>query len=181
MTTPAAGSLSSPAPISPSTRSTELSLGPERRDRPRAAVNICIQLRRHVTAVARGKSSPTVPVQHRGRNRGPPRDGGTMPANFLHGIEITEVTSGPLPVTVVKSASSNWSVPPLSGRQRRTPATATAPSIRRRWSPLRSGNLGPTLVSSSVDAARFGSLRSVHGYYDSVRDRAPSRSRAPVR
>lgn len=68
-----------------------------------------------------------------------------MPANFLHGVETTEVSSGPIPVTVVKSAviglvgtAPVWSV---SG----------APAVNT-----------PALVSSSIDAARFGPL--VKGY-----------------
>jgi len=68
-----------------------------------------------------------------------------MPANFLHGVETTEVTSGPIPVTVVKSAviglvgtAPIWSV-------------TGAPAVNT-----------PTLVSSSVDAAAYGPL--IKGY-----------------
>ncbi|HVA68705.1 MAG TPA: phage tail sheath subtilisin-like domain-containing protein [Candidatus Binataceae bacterium] len=71
-----------------------------------------------------------------------------MAANFLHGIETIEVSSGPVPVTVVKSAviglvgtAPSWAVAP--------PAIAPAPNA-------------PTLVSSASDAANFGPL--VSGY-----------------
>jgi uncharacterized protein len=71
-----------------------------------------------------------------------------MPASFLHGIEIIEVDSGPVPVTVVKSAviglvgtAPSWAVQ----------APAVAPAVNT-----------PTLVSSSLDAARFGAI--VLGY-----------------
>jgi uncharacterized protein len=71
-----------------------------------------------------------------------------MSASFLHGIEVIEVDSGPVPVTVVKSAvvglvgtAPTWAVQ----------APATAPAVN-----------APTLVSSAVDAANFGPL--VQGY-----------------
>ena len=71
-----------------------------------------------------------------------------MPASFLHGIEIIEVDSGPVPVKVVKSAviglvgtAPSWAV--------QTPAIAPAVNT-------------PTLVSSSLDAANFGPI--VLGY-----------------
>jgi phage tail sheath protein FI len=71
-----------------------------------------------------------------------------MPASFLHGIEVIEVDSGPVPVTVVKSAviglvgtAPSWAV--------ETPATAPAVNT-------------PTLVSSALDAANFGPI--VRGY-----------------
>src|ERR1700676_5213289 len=71
-----------------------------------------------------------------------------MPASFLHGIEVIEVSSGPVPVTVVKSAviglvgtAPSWAVQ----------APSTAPDVNV-----------PTLVSSALDAAKFGPL--VRGY-----------------
>jgi uncharacterized protein len=71
-----------------------------------------------------------------------------MPASFLHGIEVLEVGSGPIPVTVVKSAviglvgtAPSWAVQ----------SPATAPAINT-----------PTLVSSALDAAAFGPV--VRGY-----------------
>ncbi len=71
-----------------------------------------------------------------------------MPASFLHGIEVIESTTGPAPVTVVKS-----SVIGLVG---------TAPT----WavqSPTVAASLNvPTLVSSALDAAAFGP--AVQGY-----------------
>jgi uncharacterized protein len=68
-----------------------------------------------------------------------------MPASFLHGVEVIEVSSGPLPVTVVKSA-----VIGLVG---------TAPE----WAVTSPPALNaPVLVSSARDAAMFGPL--VRGY-----------------
>lgn len=68
-----------------------------------------------------------------------------MGASFLHGVEVTESTTGPQPVTVVKSA-----VIGLIG---------TAPS----WSITNPAPMQtPTLVSSAVDAAQFGPL--IQGY-----------------
>jgi Bacteriophage tail sheath protein len=74
--------------------------------------------------------------------------GEAMPASFLHGVEIIEVGSGPVPVTVVKSAviglvgtAPTWAVA----------APAAAPAVN-----------APTLVSSALDAANFGPL--VQGY-----------------
>ena len=71
-----------------------------------------------------------------------------MPANFLHGIEVIEVGSGPVPVTVVKSAviglvgtAPTWAV--------QTPSIA--PTVN-----------SPTLVSSALDGANFGPI--VRGY-----------------
>ena len=71
-----------------------------------------------------------------------------MPASFLHGIEVIEVDSGPVPVTVVKSAvigivgtAPTWAV--------ETPAVAPAVNV-------------PTLVSSALDAENLGPL--VRGY-----------------
>jgi phage tail sheath protein FI len=68
-----------------------------------------------------------------------------MPASFLHGVEVAEVTSGPLPVTVVKSAviglvgtAPIWDV-------------SNPPAVQT-----------PKLVSSAVDAAQFGPL--IKGY-----------------
>lgn len=67
-----------------------------------------------------------------------------MPTSFLHGIEVIEVDSGPVPVTVVKTAviglvgtAPTWAVQ----------APATAPAVN-----------APTLVSSALDAAKFGPL-----------------------
>jgi uncharacterized protein len=71
-----------------------------------------------------------------------------MPASFLHGIEVIEANSGPVPVTVVKSAvvglvgsAPSWAVQ----------APATPPAVNM-----------PTLVSSALDGAKFGPL--VKGY-----------------
>jgi len=71
-----------------------------------------------------------------------------MSVSFLHGIEVIEVDSGPVPVTVVKTAvigligsAPTWAVE----------APQTAPAINT-----------PTLVSSALDAANFGPL--VRGY-----------------
>lgn len=71
-----------------------------------------------------------------------------MPVSFLHGIEVIEVDSGPVPVTVVKTAviglvgtAPGWAVQ----------APATAPAVN-----------APTLVSSALDAANFGPI--VQGY-----------------
>lgn len=71
-----------------------------------------------------------------------------MPASFLHGIEVIEVNSGPVPVTVVKSAviglvgtAPSWAV--------ETPSVAATVNA-------------PTLVSSALDAASFGPV--VRGY-----------------
>jgi phage tail sheath protein FI len=68
-----------------------------------------------------------------------------MPANFLHGVETTEVESGPTPITVVKSAvigligaAPIWSI-------------ANPPAINV-----------PILVSSAIDAGQFGPL--IKGY-----------------
>jgi uncharacterized protein len=70
-----------------------------------------------------------------------------MPASFLHGVEVIEITTGTAPITVVKSSviglvgtAPLWAVAP-----------ASAPAI----------NL-PTLVNSASDAANFGPL--VQGY-----------------
>jgi phage tail sheath protein FI len=71
-----------------------------------------------------------------------------MPASFLHGIEVIEVPNGPVPVTVVKSA-----VIGLIG---------TAPE----WALGAQAGIplpnAPTLVSSAIDAAKFGPL--IRGY-----------------
>src|SRR5579863_8205983 len=71
-----------------------------------------------------------------------------MPASFLHGIEVIEVPNGPIPITVVKSAvigligtSPSWAVA----------SPTIAPAVNT-----------PTLVSSALDAAKFGPL--VRGY-----------------
>jgi Bacteriophage tail sheath protein len=71
-----------------------------------------------------------------------------MPASFLHGVEVIEVPSGPVPVSVVKSAviglvgaAPVWAVE----------APAVAPAVN-----------APTLVSSQIDAANFGPL--IQGY-----------------
>jgi len=67
-----------------------------------------------------------------------------MPASFLHGVEVIEVTTGPNPITVVKSAvigligtAPSWAVA----------APSAAPAAN-----------SPTLVSSALDAANFGPL-----------------------
>ncbi len=71
-----------------------------------------------------------------------------MPASFLHGIEVIEVSRGPVPVTVVKSAIIGLvGTAPLWAVQ----APATAPAVS-----------APTLVSSALDAANFGPV--VRGY-----------------
>ncbi|HUA36676.1 MAG TPA: phage tail sheath subtilisin-like domain-containing protein [Candidatus Binataceae bacterium] len=71
-----------------------------------------------------------------------------MPASFLHGVEVVEVPSGPVPITVVKSAviglvgtAPTWAVV--------APSTAPAPNSLN-------------LVSSALDAANLGPL--VQGY-----------------
>src|SRR5258705_4415472 len=71
-----------------------------------------------------------------------------MAASFLHGIEVIEVPNGPVPVTVVKSAviglvgtAPSWAVG--------SPSVAVAPNT-------------PTLVSSALDAANFGTI--IRGY-----------------
>src|ERR1700683_2443110 len=71
-----------------------------------------------------------------------------MPASFLHGIEVIEVDSGPVPVTVVKSAVIGLvGTAPLWAVQ--SPSVAAAVN-------------SPTLVSSASDAAMFGPI--VDGY-----------------
>ena len=71
-----------------------------------------------------------------------------MPASFLHGIEVLEVASGPVLVTVVKSAVIGLvGTAPLWAVQ----SPAAAPSVNT-----------PTLVSSALDAANFGPR--VRGY-----------------
>jgi uncharacterized protein len=71
-----------------------------------------------------------------------------MPASFLHGVEVIEVPNGPVPVTVVKSA--------VIGLVGTAPAWAVA-------SPVVAASLNtPTLVSSALDAAKFGPV--VRGY-----------------
>ncbi len=71
-----------------------------------------------------------------------------MPASFLHGVEVIETTTGPAPITVVKSSviglvgtAPTWNVQ----------APATAPGVNV-----------PTLVSSARDASNFGTM--VQGY-----------------
>jgi Bacteriophage tail sheath protein len=71
-----------------------------------------------------------------------------MPASFLHGIEVIEVANGPAPITVVKSS--------VIGLVGTAPAwavqlPAVAPAVNT-----------PTLVSSALDAAKFGP--AVQGY-----------------
>jgi len=71
-----------------------------------------------------------------------------MPASFLHGVEVVEVPNGSVPVTVVKSA--------VIGLVGTAPAWAVeSPSV------VAAINT-PTLVSSALDAAKFGPL--VRGY-----------------
>ncbi|HWA79625.1 MAG TPA: hypothetical protein VG848_04865, partial [Acetobacteraceae bacterium] len=69
-----------------------------------------------------------------------------MPANFLHGIEITEVSTGPVPVTVVNSA-----VIGLIG---------TAPQwlVAANAAVLPPSPNTPVLVGSSRAASQFGPL-----------------------
>ena len=71
-----------------------------------------------------------------------------MPASFLHGVEVIETTTGPAPITVVKSSviglvgtAPIWNV--------QTPATAPGVNV-------------PTLVSSARPASSFGTM--VQGY-----------------
>ena len=71
-----------------------------------------------------------------------------MSASFLHGVEVIESTTGPVPITVVKSAvvglvgtAPTWAVS----------APAVAPAVNT-----------PTLVSSATDAANLGP--TVQGY-----------------
>jgi len=71
-----------------------------------------------------------------------------MAASFLHGVEVIETTTGPVPITVVKSSviglvgtAPTWAVA----------SPAVAPALN-----------SPTLVSSVLDAANFGPL--VRGY-----------------
>ncbi|MGH7070387.1 MAG: hypothetical protein ACREFO_10275, partial [Acetobacteraceae bacterium] len=72
-----------------------------------------------------------------------------MPASFLHGIEITEIKTGPVPITVVNSA-----VIGLVGAAPQWANAATAPTPP-------SPNT-PTLVNSASSASQFGPL--VRGY-----------------
>lgn len=71
-----------------------------------------------------------------------------MPASFLHGIEVIEVGTGPVPITVVKSAVAGL--------------VGTAPVWAVEMPAAPPGLNAPTLVSSAVDAANFGPL--VRGY-----------------
>jgi len=67
-----------------------------------------------------------------------------MPANFLHGIEVIEVQTGPLPISVVKSAVIGLvGTAPVWAVQ----SPAAAPAVN-----------SPALVSSTRDAANFGPL-----------------------
>jgi phage tail sheath protein FI len=69
-----------------------------------------------------------------------------MPASFLHGVEVVEITTGPVPITVVKS-----SVIGLVGSAPLWAAGAAPAQVN-----------APTLVSSAQDAAAFGP--AVQGY-----------------
>jgi Bacteriophage tail sheath protein len=71
-----------------------------------------------------------------------------MPASFLHGVEVIELSTGPAPINVVKS-----SVIGLVG---------TAPTWAGEGSASPAGVNTPVLVSSVTDAAAFGPL--VQGY-----------------
>ncbi|MGH7839888.1 MAG: hypothetical protein ACREQC_19030, partial [Candidatus Binataceae bacterium] len=71
-----------------------------------------------------------------------------MAASFLHGVEVIETTTGPVPITVVKS-----SVIGLVG---------TAPTWAVQAPAVAASLNAPTLVSSALDAANFGPL--VQGY-----------------
>ena len=69
-------------------------------------------------------------------------------SSFLHGVEVIETTTGPAPITVVKSSviglvgtAPTWNVQP--------PAAAPGVNV-------------PTLVSSARDASNFGAM--VQGY-----------------
>ena len=65
-----------------------------------------------------------------------------MPASFLHGVEVIETTTGPAPITVVKSSVIGLvGTAPLWEVQ----APASAPLQMRQ-----------ALVSSARDAANFG-------------------------
>jgi uncharacterized protein len=71
-----------------------------------------------------------------------------MPASFLHGVEVIETTTGPAPITVVKSSVIGLvGTAPVWNVQ----APASAPDTNE-----------PTLVSSALDAANFGAM--VQGY-----------------
>lgn len=71
-----------------------------------------------------------------------------MPASFLHGIEVIDLGSGPVPVTVVKSAVIGLvGTAPLWALQ----SPAATPAVN-----------APALVSSALDAANFGPL--IRGY-----------------
>ncbi|MGH7049158.1 MAG: phage tail sheath family protein [Acetobacteraceae bacterium] len=72
-----------------------------------------------------------------------------MPANFLHGIEITEVRTGPVPITVVNSA-----VIGLVGTAPQWAAGSGSPT------PPSPNTL--TLVNSAMSASQFGPL--MRGY-----------------
>ncbi|MDA8051036.1 MAG: phage tail sheath subtilisin-like domain-containing protein [Rhodospirillales bacterium] len=72
-----------------------------------------------------------------------------MPANFLHGIEVTEVTTGPVPVTVVNSA--------VIGLVGSAPQWAAASGA-----PVPPNPDTPTLSGSTLADSQFGPL--VRGY-----------------
>ncbi|MGH9066786.1 MAG: phage tail sheath subtilisin-like domain-containing protein, partial [Acidimicrobiales bacterium] len=72
-----------------------------------------------------------------------------MPANFLHGIEITEVRTGPVPITVVNSA--------VIGLVGAAPQWAAGSG-----SPTPPSPNTPALVNSAMSASQFGPL--VRGY-----------------
>jgi phage tail sheath protein FI len=73
-----------------------------------------------------------------------------MPASFLHGVEVAEVTTGPVPVQVVKSA-----VIGLVGAAPQWAVAATNPLPAP-------GKQKLTLVSSARDVSQFGPL--IQGY-----------------
>jgi uncharacterized protein len=71
-----------------------------------------------------------------------------MPASFLHGVEVIETTTGPAPISVVKSSVIGLvGTAPVWDVQ----GAATAPETNV-----------PTLVSSALDAANFGPM--IQGY-----------------
>jgi len=71
-----------------------------------------------------------------------------MPASFLHGVEVIETTTGPAPISVVKSSVIGLvGTAPVWNVQ----APAAAPGVN-----------APTLVNSILDAANFGGM--VQGY-----------------
>src|SRR6185437_13505261 len=87
-------------------------------------------------------------IEYHGYERPSAAEVKSMPASFLHGVEVLEVATGPAPITVVKSSviglvgtAPCWALP----------STAPTPGLN-----------APTLVGSAQDAVRFGP--AVQGY-----------------